>query len=243
MAEKSYLNMRNVCVTVAIICIAILAGGGQWLPDVVEKMQIIQLKSLSVKVIPAAVNFVLGALVFSVAYLLYRPAKAAITRSLDRAGAHERGKVMVLRSLQLFYWLITIVVIASLVAPDLLGKLFLGISVFTAAIALALKDLAADFVSGALLQITRRFNAGDSISLVGLDAKGTVLDIGYLQTKINNDEGLQIVPNRLMWGSAVKILKPEASKIIMPPGYVPPKAVVEAEPEPVGRKLFHLFQS
>jgi small-conductance mechanosensitive channel len=94
------------------------------------------------------------------------------------------------------------------------------------------------------LQITRRFNAGDSISLVGLDAKGTVLDIGYLQTQIKNDEGLQIVPNHLMWGNAVKILKPPASKLILPVGFERNKPVVEEEaPVTPVKKLFHLFQS
>jgi len=242
MPEKSRLSMRTVCVTIAIICIAVLAGGGQWLPDVVDKMQIVQLKSLGVKLVPMAVNLLLAALVFSVSYLLYRPAKATLTRTLDHAGAHERGKIMVLRSLQLLYWLVTIFVIASLVAPDLLGKLFLGISVFTAAIALALKDLAGDLVSGTLLQVTRRFNPGDNIAIIGLDAKGTVLDIGYLQTQIKSDDGLQIVPNHLMWGNAVKVIAP-VSKIILPAGYEPPKPNPEAEPESPARKILHLFQS
>jgi small-conductance mechanosensitive channel len=242
MAEKSHLSMRFVCVTIAIICIAILAGGGQWLPDVVEKMQIVQLKSLSVKLVPAAVNLLMGAFLFCVSYLLYKPAKNAVTRTLDHAGAHDRGKVMVIRSMQLVYWGFTVFVIASLVAPDLLGKLFLGISVFTAALALALKDIAGDMFSGTLLQITRRFNVGDNVAMIGLDVKGKVLDIGYLSTQIKNEEGIQIVPNRSMWGNSVKILKP-VSMIIMPPGYEPPKPVAEAETDDATPKLFRLFKS
>jgi small-conductance mechanosensitive channel len=129
------------------------------------------------------------------------------------------------------------------VAPDLLGKLFLGISVFTAALALALKDIADDLFSGTLMQVTRRFNVGDNISMIGLDVKGKVVDIGYLSTRITNAEGVQIVPNRSMWGNSVKILKPEPSKIIMPPGYEPPKPA-PAEDEGSGApKLFRLFQS
>ncbi|MBS1995404.1 MAG: mechanosensitive ion channel family protein [Cyanobacteria bacterium SZAS LIN-2] len=220
MAEKSSWSMRSVCVTIALVSIAVLASGGQWLPDVFEKMQITQFKDLGDKVVPLAVNLLIGALLFSVSYLLYRPTKAALTRTLDTAGASDRGKTMVLRTTQLLYWTITVFVIASLVAPDLLGKLFLGISVFTAALALALKDIAGDLFSGTLLQVTRRFNVGDNIAMIGLDVKGQVVDIGYLSTQIKNADGIQIVPNREMWGKSVKVLKPEPSKIILPPGFV-----------------------
>jgi small-conductance mechanosensitive channel len=239
MAEKSRFSMRSVCVTVALICIAILACGGQWLPDVFEKMQVFELKSLGVKLVPALVNLITGALLFSVSYLLYRPAKAALNRTLDGARASDRGRTMVLRTMQLFYWGITVFVIASMVAPEVLGKLFLGISVFTAALALALKDIAGDLFSGTLLQVTRRFNVGDDIAMIGLDVKGKVVDIGYLSTQIKNAEGLQIVPNREMWGKSVKILK-VTSKIILPPGYEP-KPVAKPEEDDHKPKLFKLL--
>ena len=146
---------------------------------------------------------------------------------------------MVLRTTQLLYWGITLFVIASVVAPEVLGKLFLGISVFTAALALALKDIASDLFSGTLLQVTRRFNVGDDIAMIGLDVKGKVVDIGYLSTQIKNTEGLQIVPNREMWGKSVKILK-VTSMIILPPGYEPKPTAKpsEAEQKP---KLFKLL--
>jgi small-conductance mechanosensitive channel len=149
---------------------------------------------------------------------------------------------MVIRSLQLFYWGITGFVIASLVAPDLLGKLFLGVTMFTAALALALKDIATDFVSGTLMQLTRRFNVGDNVQMIGVDVKGKVSDIGYLSTRITTSEGVSIVPNRNMWGNSVKILKPVRS-IILPPGYQP--AAPEKEEadgiEIKTPKLFRLF--
>ncbi len=241
MAEtKSRISMRAISVVIAVICIAVLAGGGQMLPDVVEKMQMVQLKALGVKLVPVAVNLLMGALVFSISYLLYGPTKSALTRTLDHAGAHDRGKVMVVRTAQLFYWGITAFVVASLVAPDLLGKLFLGISVFTAALALALKDIASDLFSGTLMQVTRRFNVGDDVAMIGMDVKGKVVDIGYLSTRITNSDGVQIVPNRSMWGNSVKILKP-VSKIILPPGYEPPKPEPEDDSLPVPKilKLFH----
>jgi small-conductance mechanosensitive channel len=241
MAEKSHFSMRAACVVVAVICIAILAGGGQMLPDVIEKMQMVQLKALGLKLVPLGVNLLMGALVFSVSYLLYGPTKTALTRTLDHAGAHDRGKTMVVRTMQLFYWGVTAFVVASLVAPDLLGKLFLGISVFTAALALALKDIASDMFSGTLMQITRRFNVGDDVAMIGMDVKGKVVDIGYLSTRIVNAEGVQIVPNRSMWGNSVKILKP-VSKIILPPGYQPPKPAPEPD-DIIPPKLFRLFHS
>ena len=239
MAEKSRFSMRSVCVTIAIVCIAILAGGGKWLPDIFDKMQIFQFKSVGIKLVPALVNLLLGALLFSVSYLLYRPAKAALTRTLDGAGASDRGRVMVMRTVQLFYWGITIFVIASMVAPEVLGKLFLGISVFSAALALALKDIASDFFSGTLLQVTRRFSVGDNIAMIGLDVKGRVVDIGYLSTQVKNSEGLQIVPNREMWGKSVKVLK-EVSPIILPTGFER-KPAVKIEDTSHKPRLFKLL--
>ena len=241
MAQNNRPSMRTICIGVAVLTIAILAGGQQWLPDVFEKLQIVQLKSLSVKLVPAVVNLLQGSLLFCIAYLLYRPTKATLTRTLDKAGASDRGKTMVLRTIQLGYWLFTTFVIASLVAPDILGKLFLGISVFTAALALALKDIASDLFSGTLLQVTRRFSVGDNIAMIGADVKGKVVDIGYLSTQIKNTEGLLIVPNRTMWGTSVKIVK-EKSLIILPPGYDPkPAPAVEPAQGDGKSRFFHLL--
>ena len=238
MASKSHWSLRAVCFAVAAASFIILSTGGQWLPDVFEKMQIVQFKDLTDKLVPLGLNFLIGIFLFSVSYLLYHPVKNALVRTLETAGASDRGRTMVLRSTQLLYWGITIFVIASVVAPEFLGKLFLGISVFTAALALALKDIAGDLFSGTLLQVTRRFNVGDNIAMIGLDVKGQVLDIGYLSTQIKNAEGIQIVPNREMWGKSVKVLKPEASKIILPPGFVRETPKPKEEQSPV-QKLLH----
>jgi len=242
MAEKSHWSMRAVCIAVAVVSFVILSTGGKWLPDVFQSMQIVQFKDLSEKLVPLGLNFLIGAFLFSVSYLLYHPIKNALVRTLQTAGASDRGKTMVLRTTQLFYWAITVFVIASLVAPDVLGKLFLGISVFTAALALALKDIAGDLFSGTLLQVTRRFNVGDNIAMIGLDVKGQVLDIGYLSTQIKNAEGIQIVPNREMWGKSVKVLKPEGSKLILPPGFVrePAKPKDDGDKSPVSKLLHRL---
>jgi small-conductance mechanosensitive channel len=239
MAEKSRFSLRNICVVISVLCLAVLLGGGSLLPDVFDKMQLVELKSVSAKLMPALIKLLTGAFIFSISYLLYRPAKTTLGKTLDSAGASQRGRTMVMRSLQLGYWTIATFVIASVVAPEVLGKLFLGISVFTAALALALKDIAADLFSGTLLQVTRRFNVGDSIAMIGLDVKGKVVDIGYLSTQVKNEEGIQIVPNREMWGKSVKVLKVK-SAIILPPGYdLKPKAApVVEDTRPTLFKLF-----
>ena len=97
------------------------------------------------------------------------------------AGASSRGKTLLIRSMQMSYWTIVIFVVASMVAPEVLSKLFLGASILSAAVVLSLQGAAGDLMSGLMLNLTKRFEPGDAIEVIGLDkVKGKVIDIGYL---------------------------------------------------------------
>ena len=88
-----------------------------------------------------------------------------------------------------------------------------------------MQGAANDFISGVLLHFSPKLKEGDDISLVGLEVKGKVLDIGYLSTRVEGPDGLLVVPNREVWSRAVKVGKPvkAPSPIILPPGYSPDK--------------------
>ncbi|MCC6981468.1 MAG: mechanosensitive ion channel, partial [Candidatus Melainabacteria bacterium] len=108
-------------------------------------------------------------------------------------------------------------------APDLLGKLFLGVSLFGAALALALQGMMKELISGALLQLMPKFEVGNYIEVVGIaDAKGKVVDIDTLSTKVESPSGPVIIPNSKIWENPVKIVPPPPppkSPLILPDGF------------------------
>ncbi len=129
---------------------------------------------------------------------------------------------MVQRSLQLIYWGLAIFIAATMLAPDLLGKLFLGVSLFGAAMALALQGMMKEVISGALLQLMPKFEVGNYIEVVGIaDAKGKVVDIEYLSTKVETPTGPVIIPNSKIWENPVKLVPPP-----VPPA--PPKVSADS---------------
>src|SRR5262249_32110505 len=116
-------------------------------------------------------------------------------------------KATVMRSVQLLYWGAAIFICVTIVAPDFITKLFMGFSLVFAALALALKDVANDFVCGLFLHFNPNVKPGDSITLVGTQVKGKIVDISYLTTLLQEDDGLTVVPNSKLWGAAAKIAK------------------------------------
>jgi hypothetical protein len=63
-----------------------------------------------------------------------------------------------------------------------------------------------------------KFEVGNYIEVVGIaDAKGKVVDIEYLSTKVESPSGPVIIPNSKIWENPVKLVPP-------PPAPVPPKS-------------------
>ncbi|HEY9713432.1 MAG TPA: mechanosensitive ion channel family protein [Chroococcales cyanobacterium] len=161
--------------------------------------------------LPYLANLVIGGFFFLTAYLVYGPLESVTSRCLNKTSASERGKVMVSRSMQLIYWGLALFIGLSMLAPELLSKLFLGVSIFTAALALALKDIANDFISGVFLHFSPKFELGDDVTLLGTSVSGTVkgkiTDIGYLVTTIETDDGVDVFANGFLWNMPLKVHK------------------------------------
>lgn len=224
MLTKIKGSLRTVAFIVALACLGLLSQGGGLATELLARFQTSDIAGLKDKLMPIGVNILIGVLFLSISYLFYKPIKTALIAALDRAGASPRGKTMLVRSMQLGYWLVVVFVVASVVAPDILSKLFLGASILSAAIVLSLQGAAGDLLSGIFLNVTKRFQPGDNIEVIGMDkVKGKVVDIGYLSTIVLLADGEITIPNKDIWSKPVKVVadsKP-VSKIILPPGYDP----------------------
>src|SRR5215471_10432190 len=213
-------TVRKLFPTLFLILVAVIAGTTDVFSHQVREVVSKLFQEYGKQLLPFAINAVIGFVVLNVAHLMYAPLKSVLTRALASSGASDRGRNLVARGVQLLYWGVAIFIALTIVAPDILSKVFLGGSLFLAALTLALQGAANDFICGALLQFSPRFKLGDTIQLIGLDVKGKVKDIDYLTTAIDAADGPIRVPNREIWSRAVKVLLPEPPKslIILPPG-------------------------
>lgn len=79
----------------------------------------------------------------------------------------------------------------------------------------ALKDLVSSIFSGLLVGIDKSFVVGDYVSIGG--NSGTVQEIGFLTTKIINDEGKKVyIPNQLIFNSPfINVTASEQRRVIL----------------------------
>ncbi len=209
--------LRKALPTLILLALVLVASVTDWLPPAFHRSILDTLKGYGLRILPLVGDLLVGALFLSLAHLLYSPISNGLDKALSRTGASNRGKTIVTRTIQIVYWGVAIFVAASMLAPDLLAKLFLGVSLFGAAIALALQGLMREVISGALLQLMPKFEVGEYIEVVGLaDSKGKVTDIQYLATVVETPNGPVIIPNSKIWDTPVrKVGPPPAPKSLL----------------------------
>ncbi len=198
---------RKLLPVIVLLTLAYLAGGTDVFSTTVHDHFSKALADYGTKLGPFAANFMAGALFFWVAWVLHPLLKNQLNRLLNRTTATERIKSLIVQSLKLAYWFLSAFVALSFIAPDLLSKVFLGVSLLGAALALAFKDVARDAISGFFLAFNPHFNLGDSVELLGTQVKGKITAISYVQTSIETDDGTIVVPNGDMWSKSVKVYK------------------------------------
>lgn len=215
-------TLRKLVPTLFLIAVATLAGATDVFSAKVHELVGKLFFEYGQKLLPFSVNLLVGAIIINVAFVLYQPLREGLERALASQGSSERGKNLVLKTVQLLYWGGAILIALTIVAPDVLSKVFLGGSLLLAALTLALQGAANDFISGLMLQFGPKFKVGDEIDVIGMNVTGKVVDVGYVSTHIESADGRVVVPNREIWTKAVKVVKPQEPKslIILPPGVV-----------------------
>ena len=160
-----------------------------------------------------SVNVVVGLVFISLMYLIYDPLRHGLEVAMNEYGVRKDAITLTLKVGNLLYWTITIFVGVSFIAPNFLSKLFLGFTFIGAALVLALQNFANNFVAGLMLTFSPKFQVGDKIDLIGVDADGVVLSVGYLSTKVRSDDGAEIsIANRDLWEKPVKAINPASIK-------------------------------
>ncbi len=198
---------RKLLPVIVLLSLAYLAGGTDVFSSTVHEHFSKALSEYGTKLGPFAANFMAGALFFWVAWILHPLLKSQYERFLNRTRATERIKSLVTQSLRLVYWFVAAFISLSFIAPDLLSKVFLGVSLFGAAIALAFKDVARDAISGFFLAFNPHFTLGDTIEVLGTQVKGKITAISYVQTSIEAEDGTIVVSNGDMWSKPIKVYK------------------------------------
>lgn len=160
-----------------------------------------------------SVNVVVGLVFISLMYLIDDPLHHAVEVTMNEYGVRKDAITLIMKVGKLLYWTITIFVGVSFIAPNFLSKLFLGFTFIGAALVLALQNFANNFVAGLMLTFSPKFKIGDNIDIIGIDADGVVLSVGYLSTKVRADDGSEIsIANRDLWEKPVKAIDPTSIK-------------------------------
>lgn len=207
MFEKLKGTLHKLVPGVILLALAYLAGGTDVLGTTVRQHFSKALTDYGSTVGPFMASFLAGALFFWICWAAHPLLKKQYERILDRTTPSPRVKSLLTQSIKLSYWFIAGFISLSFIAPDLLSKVFLGISLFGAAIALAFKDIARDAISGFFLTFNPHYSLGDTVEVVGTTVKGKITDISYVQTSIETDDGKIVVPNGDMWSKSVKVFK------------------------------------
>lgn len=211
--------LRKLLPTIILLVIGVVAGATNVFSDQVRNLVTTAFHERTATIMPMLVNLLVVAILFNFAYLFYHPVWCGIERMMKSSGASERVVSFTVRSVKLGYWAVASLTILSIFAPDLMGKMVLGVSVLGAAITFALQDAAKNFISGLRVQLSTKVRPGDNVKTLGSpDIDGKVIDIGYLATTVQTDAGVLTVPNTQIWERPVLQKKPEKSKIILPPG-------------------------
>lgn len=169
---------------------------------------------------PMAKNLLIGLFLVNIAWLLYSPLCGAFEKVLCRSGCSPRARDLSVKLFKFLYWGLTLFLLFTFAAADVIGKFVVGFGVFGAALTLSLQGVANDFLCGLMIQFSRKINEADNISLDD-KIQGKVLSVGYLSTVIDGEGAVIHVPNREIWARAVKVLKPAPKKSLLwlPPGY------------------------
>jgi len=211
--------LRKLMPTIILLTLAALAGGTDVFSSTVHDFVQNTLKQRLTDFMPTAVNLLIAAICFNLAWLAHEPLKRVAEKAFERSGASERGKTLGMKVIVLVFWVVVIFTVLSMFASEFMGKFVVGFGAMGAALTFAMNGVANDFICGVLMQFTCRIREGDDIKLSGTDIEGKIGDIGYLSTSIKTSDGTTTVPNRKIWESPIKQKKAPPSKLILPDGF------------------------
>ncbi len=161
-------------------------------------------KNWLVKLVDFAPGFIVGLLIFVITFYLSRFLSHFFVKIFEKTFPKGRNQDTIVAMVGVFRFVI--ILAGSFVSLEVMGlngffMKFLGSLGVAGIIAgVALKDLVSSIFSGMLVGIDKSFKVSDQVSIKGIT--GVVEEIGFLTTKVINDEGKKVyIPNQLIFDS------------------------------------------
>lgn len=201
-------TLKKLWPSFLVLGVGALAGFTNTLGETVRETVRRGIEQFTSSLTPYVVNFIILVVAINIAYVLYHPACHYLQKWVGKTKMEARSKEITFKVFKPLYWLVTLYVVLTLFAPDVMGKLTVGIGLFGAAIAVVLKDTFADIIAYGRMGYWQNVKVGDNIQVLGLaDVKGRVIEVDYFQTRIEGPNGIDSIANRDLQAKGVRHLK------------------------------------
>lgn len=205
-------TLKKLWPSLLVLTLGALAGFTNTLGTTVRETVHKAVTEFTTGLAPYIVNCIILVVAINVAYVLYHPVCHYLHKGLSKSKMTDRGKDVTYKIAKPLYWLVTLYIVFALFAPDIMGKMTMGIGIFGAALVVSLKDTAADLIAYARMEYWQSVKVGDEIQVIGLaDVKGRVIQVDYFVTRIEGVNGIDSIANRDLQAKGVRHLKPQAT--------------------------------
>jgi hypothetical protein len=211
---KKLLKLLPIILVVGFI---VISGSTTWASKQVHDQIAKQLHAFEGELLPFALNMSLAFLIVYSAWLFYGSAKTGWVNFLTRVGVAQRGMTFLTMCFQAVFWLFTVSLAFTTLAPTGLLKNVAISGGFVAAIAgvvaLGAKDAVANVFYSVCLHTLPKCAEGDYVKVEGVTpAEGVIQKINFLTSTIKRaDTGQMVVlTNNLLWQNTVTIGIPPA---------------------------------
>lgn len=149
-------------------------------------MFITYLMSLATRLLPAAIQLVIGILIIRLILKL-------VNAALEKSSLEKAAYSLITSLVRIALYLLLGLIVASSLGIDVTGVVALA-SVLTLALSLSLQNMLTNVIGGFTLLYTHPFHSGDFVQIA--DQSGTVQEIGMTYTKLTTgDNKLVAIPN------------------------------------------------
>ncbi len=171
------------------------------------------------KIVELSPNIVVGLFIFWLFWVLSnfisKNIVAGINKFLNKNGNNENAILLA----RIFRFII--ILAGAFLALEImhlggfLTKILGSLGIAGIIAGVALKDIVSSMFSGMLVSVDKAFKVGDYVSINNIS--GTVEEIGFLTTKVINDEGKKVyIPNQLIFSAPfINITASQQRKIII----------------------------
>ncbi|MDW4497049.1 mechanosensitive ion channel [Sulfitobacter sp. D35] len=164
-----------------------------------------QLMSMARDAVALLPQIAVALAVIFVTWIFSKILRYVLRRALDRTRLRPSLKELFALLLNIFVWVLGVMIAAVIVFPNLTpASILAGLGIGSVAIGFAFKDVFENFLAGILILFRREMRIGDHIECEGIE--GQVSHIAIRESHIRQTDGqLVVVPNSLLFKNPVTI--------------------------------------